>query len=71
MTILVGRECGLRIIAGSDWPLDSLGRVHGAEMAYRLSRSNSGIQLEGKTQGRRCVLETARPAYAARLLLGA
>jgi hypothetical protein len=71
MTILIGREGGVRMIAGSDWPLEGLGRLHGAEMAYRISRNQAGIRLDGRSEGRRCVLETERPGYAARLLLGA
>ena len=71
VTILIGRECGIRMISGSDWPLESLGRVHGADMAYRISRNQAGVRLEGRAHGRRCTLETAKPAYAARLLLGA
>ncbi len=70
LTILIGHQCGVRMIAGSDWPLEGLGRVHGAEMAYRISRHAAGIRLEGRGEGRRCVLETASPAATARLLLG-
>ena len=70
MTILIGPECGVRMIAGSDWPLEGLGRVHGAEMAYRVTQNPTGIRVEGRAEGRRCLMETSLPAHVARLLLG-
>jgi hypothetical protein len=69
MTILISPEGGIRMIAGSDWPLESLGRLHGARMAYRVSQNQAGIRVEGRAEGRSCILETAKPGYVARLLL--
>ena len=35
--ILISAEGGIRMVADSDWPLDSLQAHHGAGMAYRVS----------------------------------
>ena len=70
MTILVGPE-GIRMLADSDWPLDSLVRHHGAQSAYRVSQHAGSIRVEGREGTRRCVLESVSPAHTARLLLGA
>ena len=69
MTILIGAEGGIRMIAGSDWPLESLGNLHGSRMAYRVSQNQAGIRVEGRADGRSCVLETTKPSHVARLLL--
>ena len=71
MTILISPEGGIRMVAGSDWPLESLGAYHGARMAYRVSQNQTGVRVEGRAEGRRCMLETAKPEFTARLLLGA
>jgi hypothetical protein len=68
MTILITPE-GIRMIADSDWPLESLQLHHGAEMAYRVSQSAIIVRVEGRTGSRTCLLETAKPARAARALL--
>jgi hypothetical protein len=68
MTILITPE-GIRMIADSDWPLDSLQLQHGAEMAYRVSRSAINVRVEGRTGSRTCLLETVKPECAVRALL--
>ena len=70
MTILISADGGIRMIAGSDWQLDSLAAHHGADMAFRIAPSRAGVRVEGRAKGRSCVLETVRPATVARLLLG-
>jgi len=40
LTILLGCENGIRMIADSDWPLDSLQAHHGASMAYRVTQEH-------------------------------
>ena len=68
LTILLGPE-GIRMIADSDWPLDSLLWHHGATTAYRVSESRGAVRVEGRQGAARCVIEAARPAAVARMLL--
>jgi hypothetical protein len=70
MTILIGQDNGIHMIAGSDWPLDSLALDRGAKAAYRISGLDGTIRVEGREGLRRCIMETASPARTARLLLG-
>ena len=69
MTILITAEGGIRMVADSDWPLDSLQLHHGAKMAYRVSQDASFVRVEGRADSRTCRFETAKPERAARLLL--
>jgi len=69
MTILIGPEGGIRMVADSDWPLDTLQAFHGAGMAYRVSQRASMVRVEGRAGSRTCLFETAKPEQAARLLL--
>ena len=69
MTILLGRN-GIRMIADSDWPLDSLLWHHGAETAYRVTERRGSIRVEGREGSKRCLLETQSPSCVAQRLLG-
>jgi len=69
MTILLGPN-GMRLIADSDWPLDSLLWHHGAETAYRVTGRRGSIRVEGREGSKRCLLESKSPSQAARALLG-
>jgi hypothetical protein len=69
MTILISAEGGIRMVADSDWPLDSLQAHHGARMAYRVSQRASMVRVEGRAGSRTCLFETEKPERAARLLL--
>src|SRR4029077_9558810 len=69
MTILITHEGGIRMVADSDWPLDSLQAHHGAKMAYRVSQSASVVRVEGRAGSRTCLFEASKPERAARLLL--
>jgi hypothetical protein len=71
MTILITAEGGIRMLADSDWPLDSLQAHHGAKMAYRVSQNASIVRVEGRADSRTCLFETAKPERAARFLLNA
>ncbi len=72
VTILIGQDNEICMIADSDWPLDSLVRERGAKSAYRVTGSpNGSVRVEGREGLRRCVMETSSPARTARLLLGA
>jgi hypothetical protein len=70
MTILMGPN-GIRMIADSDWPLDSLISHHGANTAYRVSQNQGAVRVEGREGSRRCVLESVSHAATARMLLAA
>jgi hypothetical protein len=69
MTILITAEGGIRMLADSDWPLDSLQSHHGAKMAYRVSQDASVVRVEGRADSRTCLFETIKPERVARLLL--
>jgi hypothetical protein len=69
MTIVIGQEGGIQLIAESDWPLDSLLVHHGAQMAYRVSQQDKSLRLEGRAGSRTCLFETAKLDGAARTLL--
>jgi hypothetical protein len=71
MTILIGHDNGIHMIADSDWPLDSLALDRGARSAYRVTDLHGSIRVEGREGSRRCVIETTSPARTARMLLGA
>lgn len=71
MSILIGHDGGIRMVADSDWPLDSLAWHHGAQTAYRVSESRGSVRVEGREGSKTCVLESAKPAQIARFLLSA
>jgi hypothetical protein len=69
MTIVIGQEGGIRLIAESDWPLDNLQAHLGAEMVYRIRQQDNSLRLEGRAGSRTCLFETAKLNEAARRLL--
>ena len=69
MTILIGAEGKIHLVADSDWPLESLQLHHGATMAYRVSENASHVRVEGRAGSRTCLFETGKPERVARLLL--
>jgi|SRR5436190_20997354 len=71
LTILLGCEGGMRMIADSDWPLDSLQSHHGATTVYRISQRREKVRVEGREGQRRCLFESANTQFAAKLILGA
>jgi len=68
MTILIGPN-GIRMIAESDWPLDSLLWHHGADTAYRVSETGGRIRVEGHERSRSCILESTPHRQTAHFLL--
>ena len=68
-TVLIAREGGIRMVANSDWPLDSLARESGAEMAYRVSVSGEQVAVDGLSHGRRCAIRSEPAAATFRRLL--
>jgi hypothetical protein len=69
LTILIGQDGGIRMVADSDWPLDSLRAHYGVAMAYRVRQQDHCVRLEGRAGSRTCLFETEKPDGAARLLL--
>jgi hypothetical protein len=69
MTVLIGGDGAIRLCADSDWPLDSLARERGARTAYRITRLEGSVRVEGLEGSRRCLLEERTPAHTARLML--
>jgi len=71
MTILIGQEGGIHMLADCDWPLESLAVHHGARAAYRVSQRCGEVRVEGCESGRTCVLTTqpvGRRLQSSRLL---
>ena len=68
MSILISPEGGIRMVADSDWPLESLQAHHGARLAYRVSQQDQKVRVEGKAGSRTCTLETSAPDQVRRLL---
>lgn len=69
MTIVIGQEGGIHLIAESDWPLERLLHHHGAQMAYRVRQLDKLIRLEGRAGPRTCVFEAPKLGAAVRALL--
>ncbi len=55
--VLVGPDSVIRMLAETDWPLESLRVHHGARMAYRVSRTQGKVRVEGRADLRSCILE--------------
>ena len=70
MTILISPQGGIHMVANSDWPLDSLQAYHGASTAYRVSRQNEKVRIDGREGARTCRFESEDTQLAARLILG-
>ena len=68
LSILIGQDGAIHMLASSDWPLASLQAHHGSRAAYRVSRSGDRVRVEGKTRTDSCVLES-EPTLAARVIL--
>jgi hypothetical protein len=69
MTIVIEREGGIRMIAESDWSLESLQAHHGAQMVYRVRQQDETVRLEGRAGNRTCLLESEKLNGAALRLL--
>lgn len=69
LTILIGPSGEIHMIADSDWPLDSLQIEHGAQMAYRITRQETKVRIEGRAGSQTCLFEAGKPDGVARLLL--
>jgi hypothetical protein len=70
MAILISSQGSIRMVANSDWPLESLKAYHGSQTAYRVSKQNDKVRLDGREDGRTVTFESENPKTAARLILG-
>ena len=68
-TIMYVPEEGIRMVAGNDWPLESLQAHYGAQMVYRVQQQESMVRVEGRAGSRACLLESEKPKVVARRLL--
>lgn len=69
-TILIGHDGSIRVMADSDWPLESAECEFGARMAFRIRQAADGrVRLEGREGSRTCLLEAPAPESRARMLL--
>jgi hypothetical protein len=69
LTILVGVEGGIRMLADSDWPLASLAAHHGASAVYRVHNTQGMATVDGRSGGHTCRLAGELPVAVARRLL--
>ena len=69
LSILIGSDGAIRMLMGSDWPLDSLEAHYGARAAYRVSRHENQVRVEGKSRNARCLLRSEPESSVARRLL--
>lgn len=67
LSILVGRDGAIRMVAGSDWELEPLRMHHGAQAAYRVTRRAGCVQLEGRSDEGACLLHSGQEPAAGRL----
>jgi hypothetical protein len=68
-TILLGTPGGIHMIANSDWSLGQLQQTHGAALAYRVSRVNGKVMVDGSDGQRTCHMEATPANKAAQFLL--
>jgi hypothetical protein len=69
ITILIGQDGGIQMLAESDWPLDSLAYLHGAKAVYRVSERRGSVRVEAREGSRTCTMESRSPAETARRML--
>ena len=71
-TILVGsplNRLGIHMVANSDWSLSALQQEHGAQLAYRVSRANGRVVVDGREGQRTCHMEAPTVNKTALFLL--
>ena len=67
--VLIGADGSIRVVCGSEWPIDALRRLHGTSVAYRVSTAGGVISVTGESVTQRCRLESKSPSHAAQRLL--
>ena len=68
LAILVSDDGAIRMLMGTDWPVDSL-QSHYCATVYRVSRSGGQVRVEGKSRTGSCVLESVSMASVAKRML--
>lgn len=67
--VFIGPEGGYQMIAGYEGSLDALAWDRGARQAWRVTRRDGGLLVEGREGGRRCEIRTPRPRPSVKQLL--
>jgi hypothetical protein len=70
LTVLIDPSGGMRIVQDSDVSLATLREMHGASMAYRVTRGAEGVQITGIEGGRTIQMASESAQSAAKRLLG-
>lgn len=69
VTVVIGDEGGIHILARNDWPLDRLREERGARATYRVEHASGRVAVTGTTATSACRLESDRPALAIQQVL--
>jgi hypothetical protein len=69
MSVMIGQDGAIHMVAGSDWPLEGLSRHYGAAAAYRVTADSGRIRVMGRAGEQTCILESPVPSQMAKLLL--
>lgn len=69
LAILIGQDGAIQMLMGSDWPLSSLQRHHGAKAAYRVRRTGAQLRVEGRSQTESCLLQSELSSAIVKQLL--
>ncbi|MBE0656591.1 MAG: hypothetical protein IH602_02820 [Bryobacteraceae bacterium] len=67
--VFIGPEGGYQMIAGYEGSLDALAWDRGARQAWRMTRRNGELLVEGKEGGRSCALCSPLPRPSVKLLV--
>jgi hypothetical protein len=67
--LLIRPDGGLHFIMESQFTLEAASEYGGASSAYRVTRSGSGVRVQGWSAGRTCVLQEKSAAELSRELL--
>lgn len=59
--VLVRNDGGLHFVMETPLTLDAAWQDAGAKTAYRVTRSQAGLRVEGMEGGRRCLIEDEKP----------
>ncbi|MFN3322929.1 MAG: hypothetical protein ACK5AZ_05495 [Bryobacteraceae bacterium] len=70
ITVLIGPDGRINLVADSDWDLGALLYERGSAMAYRVSSSREGaVRVEGRSGSQSCRIEAEPAGQVARRLL--
>ena len=68
VTILIDWAGAIRVVAASDWPLQSLQAEYGARLAYRVTEEQGRVRVEGRSVSESCLIESSSAAAARTIL---